>query len=157
DPSGVITTVAGNGAQCDGGLCGDGGPATRGALAQPFDVAVDPYGVLLIADGFAGVRRVAVDGTISTLTPRGAGVIHVSVATGADGTIYAATHLPDHIVQINPTSGAVTRVVGTDTSGYNGNTDELGMLLAGTDVQINQPGRLSVDLQGNVVFADTNN
>ncbi len=157
DPSGVITTVAGTGVRCEGGLCGDGGPATAAQLAQPFGVTVDPHGVLLIADGFAGVRRVAVDGTISTLTPRGAGDIYLSVATGADGTIYAAIQLPDHIVRIDPTSGAVTRVVGTGTSGYNGNTNDSGMLLPGTAVQINKPTGLSVDLHGNVVFADSAN
>ena len=131
DPSGVITTVAGTGVRCDGGLCGDGGPATSAALGEPFGVAVDPYGVLLIADGTAGVRRVAVDGTISTLTARGTGDIYWSVATGADGTIYAATQFPDHIVTINPTSGAVTRVVGTGTSGYNGNTNNFGNAATG--------------------------
>ena len=124
DPSGVITTVAGTGAECDDGICGDGGPATSAQLDQPFGVAVDPYGVLLIADGTGGVRRVAVDGTISTLTPRSDDV-YQSVATGADGTIYAATQFPDRIVKIDPATGAVTPVVGTGTSGYNGNTDEL--------------------------------
>ena len=108
--------------------------------------------------GSKGVRRVAADGTITTLTPRGAGDVYRSVATGVDGAIYAATWVPDRIVEINPASGAVTRVVGTGTSGYNGNTDERsGFLLPGTDVQINQPGGLSVDLDGNVVFADTAN
>ena len=157
DPSGVITTVAGTGARCDDGTCGDGGPATSAELAEPFGVAVDPYGVLLIADGQAGIRRVAVDGTIRTLTPRETGDIYWSVALGADGTIHAATQFPDHIVTINPTSGAATRVVGTGTSGYNGNTNDFGMLLPGTQVQINQPSGLSVDLEGNVVFADTAN
>ena len=160
DPSGIITTVAGTGAGCDGGICGDGGPATSAALGEPFGVAVDPYGVLLIAAGTAGVRRVGVDGTISTLTDRGTNDVYWSVATGADGTIYAATQFPDHIVTINPTSGAVTRVVGTGTSGYNGNSQNVGggtFLLPGTEVQINQPSGLSVDLDGNVVFADTAN
>ncbi len=157
DPSGVITTVAGTGVQCDGGICGDGGPATSAPLAQPFGVTVDPYGVLLIADGFKGVRRVAVDGTISTLTPGGSGDTYWSVATGADGTIYAAIQFPDRIVKIDAATGAVTRVVGTGTSGYNGNTNGFGMLMPGTDVEINQPSGLSVDLDGNVIFADTAN
>ena len=160
DPSGVITTVAGTGGRCDGGQCGDGGPATGAELTEAFGVAVDPYGVLLIADAEGGVRRVAVDGTISTLTDRGSGDIYWSVALGGDGTIYAATQFPDHIVTINPTSGAVTRVVGTGISGYNGNSQNVGgepFLLPGTEVQINQPSGLSVDLDGNVVFADAAN
>jgi uncharacterized protein YjbI with pentapeptide repeats len=159
DPSGTITTVAGTGVQCDVGNCGDGGPATSAQLAQPFDVAVDPYGVLLIADGNGGIRRVAADGTISALTPKFVD-FYQSVATGADGTVYAATILPDQIVKIDAASGAVTRVVGTGTSGYNGNSQNIGgndFLLPGTQVQINQPRGLSVDLEGNVVFADSQN
>ena len=52
----VITTVAGNGQR---GLSGDGGPARRASLADPFDVAVDRRGNLYIADtGNKRVRRV---------------------------------------------------------------------------------------------------
>ena len=48
-------------------------------------------------------------------------------------------------------------VVGNGTSGYNGNLDVTGTLAAGTDVQIDKPGGLSVDLNGNILFADTGN
>jgi hypothetical protein len=62
------------------------------------------------------------------------------------------------IVQVDVTSGASTPVVGTGVSGYNGNTDPvLGTLLPGTKVQVNQPGALSMNLDGNLVFADTGN
>ena len=47
-------------------------------------------------------------------------------------------------------------MVGTGTSGYNGNTKS-GLLLPGTQVQINHPQGLSVALNGNVVFADSAN
>ena len=47
-------------------------------------------------------------------------------------------------------------MVGTGTSGYNGNTKS-GLLLPGTQVQINHPQGLSVALNGNVVFADSTN
>ena len=157
DPSGTITTVAGTGDQCSAAGCGDGGPARSAQLAAANAVAVDPLGVLLIADGTAGVRRVAVDGTISTVAPGTKTGDVVSVAVSGDGTIYAASRSPDLIIKIDPTSGAVTPAVGTGTSGYNGNTNSLGSLLPGTQVQVNQPGGLSVDLDGNVVFADTAN
>ena len=52
----VITTVAGNGRR---GFSGDGGPAGKASLADPFDVAVDRRGNLFIADtGNKRVRRV---------------------------------------------------------------------------------------------------
>jgi len=61
-PGGVIATVAG------GGAGGDGGPATAAALDEPSGVAVSADGALLIADtGHSRIRRVAPDGTISTL------------------------------------------------------------------------------------------
>ena len=52
----VITTVAGNGQR---GFSGDGGPAGRASLADPFDLTVDRRGNLYIADtGNKKVRRV---------------------------------------------------------------------------------------------------
>ena len=63
DPStGVIRTVAGNGARAYGG---DGGPATEAYLGNPNDVSVDAEGTLVIADTRHGhVRRVDADGII---------------------------------------------------------------------------------------------
>ncbi|MBV8734714.1 MAG: hypothetical protein JO120_08045, partial [Solirubrobacterales bacterium] len=80
-----------------------------------------------------------------------------SVTGGQDGNLYAATINPDYLLQINLASGQVTRVVGTGTSGYNGNTNNLGLLLPGTQVQINHPASLSMTVNGDVLFADTAN
>ena len=66
---GIITTVAGN----DGfGTLGDGGPATSAQLKAPQGVAVDRAGNLYISDaGQDRIRRVATDGTISTIAGNG--------------------------------------------------------------------------------------
>jgi hypothetical protein len=62
---GTITTVAGTGAA---GSAGDGAPATDAMLNRPIRVAAEPGGGFVIADSAnARVRRVAPDGTISTL------------------------------------------------------------------------------------------
>ena len=54
----VITTVAGNG---QSGFSGDGGPARKASLADPFDLTLDRRGNLYIADtGNKRVRRVDV-------------------------------------------------------------------------------------------------
>jgi sugar lactone lactonase YvrE len=54
--TGVITTVAGTGAE---GYSGDGGPAVDAALNRPFGVAFDPNGDLYISDTFNGrIRKV---------------------------------------------------------------------------------------------------
>ena len=54
--TGIITTVAGNGAQAYGG---DGGPAGTASLNRPFGVAFDPAGDLYISDTFnSRIRKV---------------------------------------------------------------------------------------------------
>ena len=66
---GIISTVAGS---STGGFGGDGGPATSGFLRLPVGVAVDTAGALYIADsGNDRIRRVAPDGTISTVAGGG--------------------------------------------------------------------------------------
>jgi hypothetical protein len=66
---GLITTVAGDGT---GGSGGDGGDATLAQLCNPQDVAPTPDGGFLIADtGNHRVRKVAADGTISTVAGDG--------------------------------------------------------------------------------------
>ncbi|MGY6217835.1 pentapeptide repeat-containing protein [Methylolobus aquaticus] len=158
DPTGTIRTVAGTGIPCPAPPCGDGGQATTASLTAANGVAVDTHGVLLIADGAAGVRRVGIDGTLTTLAPGTATGTVVSVVQAADGQIFAATSQPDGLIQIDPTSSPVkvTSVVGTGTSGYNGNS-QFGILLPGTAVQVNEPRGLAVNLDGNVLFADSGN
>ena len=66
---GIISTVAGS---STGGFGGDGGPATSGFLRLPLGVVVDTAGALYIADsGNDRIRRVAPDGTISTVVGGG--------------------------------------------------------------------------------------
>jgi len=68
--SGVITTVAGNGVVS--GYAGDGGPATQAPLGSPYGVTLDQAGNIYIADTFFdAVRKVGVDGRISTLAGGG--------------------------------------------------------------------------------------
>jgi len=73
-PSGIITTVAGNGTL---GNSGDGGPATSAQLRYPNGVAVDGAGNLFIAteDPESGdnerVRKVSPNGIITTVAGTG--------------------------------------------------------------------------------------
>jgi uncharacterized protein YjbI with pentapeptide repeats len=144
DSSGTISTVA-------------GGAESATTLEGPYAVWINPLGQLFIADGRHGLRQADRDGTLSTV--HGTDAYDVRGVVGdASGSLYVATRNPDHIVEVKLSSGQASEVVGTGTSGYNGNTDSLtGLLLPGTSVQINAPGGLSVDLQGNILFADTGN
>lgn len=65
-PDGTINTLAGTGRA---GFSGDGGPATR-ARIEPEALAVQPDGGVLIGGG-PRVRRVATDGTITTVAGNG--------------------------------------------------------------------------------------
>src|SRR5206468_9746190 len=68
-PTGVITTIAGTGVR---GFSGDGGRAIDASLNSPYGLAFDNRGNLYIADlGNARVRRIAIDGTVTTIAGGG--------------------------------------------------------------------------------------
>ncbi len=72
-PTGIINTVAGNGAPS---FAGDGGAATNASLQQPLGIHVDAAGNLYIADfGNNRIRKVTSGGMISTIA--GGGVLGV--------------------------------------------------------------------------------
>jgi sugar lactone lactonase YvrE len=76
-PSGIITTVAGNGPSCAySGSCvgayqGDGGPATSATLFLPSGVAVDASGNLFIADVYDNRIRKVSSGIITAVAGSG--------------------------------------------------------------------------------------
>ena len=67
--TGVITTLAGTGER---GFSGDGGPAIRATLNEPYGVVVDRQGVIFFADRLnRRVRKIDGSGTISTVAGTG--------------------------------------------------------------------------------------
>ncbi len=119
---GVISTFAGSGPTqltntSIGGFSGDGGPATQALLNPGPGVAVDPRGIVYIPDtGNHRIRRVGLDGVISTLA--GNGLTGFSgdggpatqarldlpsgVAVGPDGAIYIADANNHRIRRVSP-------------------------------------------------------
>jgi RHS repeat-associated protein len=130
DPSGIITTVAGNGIQCSPATapCGDGGLATQAQLNNPWAVAVGADNSLFILDntGFR-VRKVDPSGKITTIA--GTGVFGFSgdggpgqvaqigdsrsLAFGPDSAVYIADS--NRIRRVGP-DRIITTVAGNGNS-----------------------------------------
>jgi uncharacterized protein (TIGR03437 family) len=106
-PSGIILTIAGTGRP---GFSGDGGLAAAAQLNSPYGLAFDNHGNLYIADlGNARVRRVAPDGTITTVasaplvSPR-------NVAVDSGGDLYVSDFDGNRVYKMGP-DGALTPLV----------------------------------------------
>jgi sugar lactone lactonase YvrE len=159
--AGVITTIAGTGS---GGFSGDGGPATSAQLFSPQGVAVDGRGNVYIGDtGNNRVRRIAPDGTISTVagngvedqTPDGGpateAALNAPAAVAADpsGNFYLAEE--DRVIKVGP-DGILRTVAGqVYASGYNGDG------IPGASAELDSPSGIAVDAAGNVYISDTDN
>jgi glucose/arabinose dehydrogenase len=149
-PSGVITTVAGNGTQ---GSSGDGGPALAAQLNLPFGVSPIPgnSGGFLIADaGNSRIRRVAADGTIITVASQLASPHAVAALT--DGGFLVADTNANRVVRVS-TTGTMTTVAGTGAAGFSGDGGPAAA------AALNQPKALAVlpDLSGFLVGDSANN
>lgn len=160
DPT--ISTVAGTGVA---EYSGDNGPATSAALNYPIGVAVDSSGNLYITDqGNYRIRKVAADGTISTVAGTGTGGYSgdngpavsaklsgmTDIAVDRNGNLYFSDSGNARIRKID-TSGVISTVAGNGTAGYSGDGGPA------DSAQIDFPVGLTLDGSGNVYFADSNN
>jgi sugar lactone lactonase YvrE len=153
--TGVITTVAGNGAQ---GFSGDNRPATSAQLNGPADVAVDSTGNLYIADpGNRRIRKVS-NGVITTIVGGGLLLgdnasamsaellVPLGVALDSAGNIYIAD--PGYNLIREVSGGVIVTVVGNGVRSFSGDNG------AATSAQLYQPGGSAPDSVGNLYIAD---
>jgi len=132
--SGGITTVAGNG---EPGYSGDGGPAMRASLNEPYGIAIDRAGNIFVADRLnRRVRRIdAANGTITTLAGTGeaaysgdggpaarAGLAEPNgLALDAEERHLYIADVADHRVRIvDLSSGAIDTFAGTGQAEHGG-------------------------------------
>jgi len=122
--SGAVSTYAGN-----GGAGMANGPALSASFRNPMGLGFDQSGNLYVADRLNhAVRKIASDGTVSTLAGNGSsgssdgtGASATfnytnSLTVGTDGNVYVADYGNNMIRKIS-SSGVVTTLAGTTSSG----------------------------------------
>jgi len=158
--TGIITTVAGNGA---GAYSGDGGPATSANLSDPSSLAIDNAGDLLIGDGFGRVRKVAAStGIITTVAGNGdygysgdgglatgAEISSNGIAVDSTNNLYIANF--SAVRMVSASTGIITTVAGGDFEGYSGDGG------SATVAELSDPKGIAIDKAGNIYIADSGN
>ncbi len=160
DPTGIITTVAGNGTS---GYSGDGGPATNAELDGPQGIAIDGADNIYIAEQ-SRIRKISPGGIISTIA--GSAMLGFSgdggAATSAEinvptdmafdriGNMYIVDRGNHRIRKVN-VSGIISTFAG---NGMYYLTGDGGPATAAT---LYFPCSIAVDTIGNVYVADRYN
>ena len=163
DAAGVITTIAGSGPAGlnQGSWSGDGGPATKATLQEPEHVAFDQAGNLYISDRDNDrIRKVAPDGTISTIagngTPGFSGdggpgsqasiSVPYSVVVDAKGDLIFADGGNNRLRMVDR-DGIITTIAGNGTDATTGDGG------AATKAAL-EPQHLAIDAAGNLYVTD---
>ena len=158
-----IVTVAGNGSA---GYSGDGGPAVRAQLNQPFGVARGPDGHLYICDtGNHVIRRVASDGTIATVAGNGeagyfgdggpaleAGLNEpYEIRFDREGNLLFVERANHVVRRVDRQTGLISTLAGTGEEGFSGDGGPA------VEARLNQPHSIQVGPEGDLFICDIGN
>ena len=162
EPDGRLTRVAGTGKP---GSAGDGGPAARAELNQPYDVSISQTGDLFIADfGNHRIRKVTSTGLIHTVAGTGqpgyegdGGPATRALLHGPYG-VFSATDSGflvgdsfNNVVRRVDASGVIHTLAGTGNPGYGGDGGPA------RDALLDQPQAIYVHRSGRVYIGDEHN
>lgn len=159
----TISTFAGNGVK---GGSGDGGPATAAQTDNPFGVVRGPDGAIWFCE-YTGqrIRRVAADGTISTIAGTGAkgysgdggpalqatfNLPH-ELRFDAKGDLYVVDMTNHAVRKIDLKTKIITTIAGNGKPGYSGDGGPA------KDAQLKQPHSIQFSPGGDLYVCDIGN
>lgn len=159
----TVSTLAGTGVQ---GFSGDGGPASKAQLNSPFGVVRGPDGAVWFCE-YNGqrIRRIAPDGTLSTIAGTGAkgysgdggpafeatfNLPH-ELRFDADGNLFI-TDMANHAIRrIDAKTHVITTFAGNHKRGYSGDGGPA------TEASLNSPHSLQFGPDGFLYICDIGN
>ena len=161
---GIINTIAGIDTVNDGGYNGDSILAINARLEHPSCIALDTIGNIYIADQNRRIRKINIDGIITTIAGTGVsgysgdGGLAINAKIGdpigivADkrGNIYF-TDIDNNVIRKVDKDGIITTVAGNGVAGYTGDSG------LATLASLNFPFGLAVSNDGTLFIADTYN
>ena len=158
-----IETIAGTGKQ---GFSGDGGPATKAELDNPFGIVRGPDGAFYYCE-YTGqrIRRIGKDGTITTIA--GTGQVGFTGDGGpaleatfnkphelrfdAAGDLYIVDMVNHAVRKIDMKTGMITTIAGTGQPGYGGDGGPA------VKAQFKQPHSIQFGPEGDLYICDIGN
>lgn len=159
--AGTIDSVAGTGEK---GHSGDGGPASKATLDQPFHCDLDGKGALYVAEAFNHcIRKVDLKtGTISTVAGSGKKGFSgdggpatkatfnepYAVVVSPEGDLYVVDRLNARVRKVDGKSGTVTTVAGNGKKEYSGDGGP------GEKAGLVEPNDCFLDGKGGLLIAD---
>jgi trimeric autotransporter adhesin len=163
-PSGIITSVAGNGTY---NLCGDGGPAAEACFNGATSLAFDGDGNLVVGDLYnARIRKITagtaqistVAGTDQDTPYAGDGGLAVNTSLGGQlwsigvdpaGNMYGVVNWsPRRIYRVDAQTGVISVFAGTGAFGFSGDGG------LATAAQFRVPSHIVFDAAGNAYVSD---
>ena len=160
--SGIISTVAGNGAY---GYTGDGGPATAAELYYPTGVSADTNGNLFIADYYNhSIRKIDATGTITTVAGNGSHGFSGDGGPATAAQLYypfnVITDYSDNLliadqynarIRMVDVSGNIATVAGSSSAGFGGDGGPA------TAASLYYPYSMVADPSGTIYISDYGN
>ncbi len=164
--TGMISTVMGNGTA---GYSGNNGPATSAMVYNPWGISIDSSDDIYVTDMFNNrIRKTTVSTGIVTNLAGSSSVTSYSgdngqatsatfsrprsVAVDTSGNVYIADTGNNRIRKITISTGVLTTVAGSSTSGSFTGDDG-----AATSATLNGPYSIVLDSSGNMYIADRSN